>query len=182
MERTFDEKKTVIQRAYSLGFEYEQKYRGCSQCTLAAIQDALDVRNDMLFKAGSGLASGGGLMCDGVCGGYSGGVMMMSTFFGRRRERFDDDREEKYCAFRMAKALQEKFAREYGSIICKEIHIKLFNRTFDLWDANEKAAFEQAGAHADKCTSVVANASAWATELILEELSKRGLAVSDLQK
>ena len=44
--------------------------------------------------------------------------------------------------------------------------------TFDLWDTDEKTAFEQAGAHADKCTSVVANASAWVTELILEELSK----------
>jgi C_GCAxxG_C_C family probable redox protein len=170
----------IIHRAYSLGFDYEKKYRGCSQCTIAAIQDALNVRNDNLFKVASGLVGGGGLSCDGVCGGYSGAVMMMSAFFGRR-EKFDGDREEKYCAFHMAKALQEKYVQEDGSLLCKDIHLKLFGRTFDLWDEKEKVEFEKAGAHSEKCPSVVANASNWATKLILEELSKRELTLKDFE-
>ena len=33
----------------------------------------------------------------------------------------------------------------------------------------EKEKFEEAGAHEDKCTSVVAKASQWTAELLLEE-------------
>lgn len=169
------QKENIIEHAFSLGLEYEKKITGCCQCTIAAIQDALEVRNDAVFKAGSGLTAGGGLSCDGSCGGYTGGIMVMSSIFGRQREKWDDDIEEKDCAHNMAKALMEKFNREYGSTICKGIHGKIFGRTFDLWDAQEKQAFEKAGAHVDKCTTVVGTAAAWATELILEELSKRGM-------
>ena len=44
-------KASLVKKAYSLGFAYEKKYRGCSQCTLAAIQDTLGIRNDFVFKA-----------------------------------------------------------------------------------------------------------------------------------
>ena len=29
-------------KAYTLGKEYEKTYRGCSQCVIAALQDALE--------------------------------------------------------------------------------------------------------------------------------------------
>ncbi|RLB29772.1 MAG: hypothetical protein DRG87_06445, partial [Deltaproteobacteria bacterium] len=67
----------LLDRAYQLGFEYEKTYRGCSQCAIAAIQDTLDIRDDSVFKAGTGLAGGGGLTGIGVCGGYVGGVMVV---------------------------------------------------------------------------------------------------------
>jgi C_GCAxxG_C_C family probable redox protein len=176
------EHQAIVQRALSLGIEYERTIRGCCQCSIAAIQDALDIRNDAVFKAGSGLTAGGGVSCEGSCGGYTGGVMVMSSVFGRRREKWDDDREEKDCAHNMAKFLLERFNREYGSNICKEIHRSIFGRGFDLRDARERDDFERRGAHAEKCTSVVGRAAAWATELILEEMSGRGMCLSDLQK
>ncbi len=175
------QKEELIKKAYDLGFEYEKNYRGCSQCAIAAIQDALNVRNDWVFKSGSGLATGLGLLGDGVCGGYSGGVMVMSTFFGRIRDKFDGDREEKYCSFGMAVKLHDKFMEEFGTITCKEIHKLLFGRYFDLWNPDEKQEFENMGAHKDKCTTVVAKASAWATELILEELENRGLSLDNFK-
>jgi C_GCAxxG_C_C family probable redox protein len=175
------QKEDIIQRAFSLGLEYEKKITCCCQCTIAAIQDALDVRNDAVFKAGSGLTAGGGLSCEGSCGGYTGGVMVMSSIFGRRRELWDDDREERDCSHKMAEALMEKFNREYGSSICKDIQEKIFGRTFDLWDAREKEAFEKAGAHVDKCTTAVGKAAAWATEIVLEELSSRGMDLKMLR-
>ena len=173
--------QAFIEKARRLGFEYERDYRGCSQCSIAAIQDALGVRNDYVFKAGSGLATGGGLLRVGLCGGYSGGVMMMSSFFGRSRELIDGDREEKYCSFNMAVALHDLFVGSYGSVICREIHECLFGRSYDLWNKEERQAFEDAGAHRDKCTGVVADASGWATKLILEEIEKRGLKLADFE-
>ena len=167
------------ERAYELGFSYEKEYRGCSQCTIAAVQDTLDVRNDFVFKSASGLATGGGLLRVGLCGGYSGGVMVMSSFFGRSRDNIDNDRENKYCSFHMAVALHDLFNKAYGSVICREIHESIFGRSFDLWDDEERKAFEEAGAHKDKCTSVVADASKWSARLILEEIEKRGMALDD---
>lgn len=170
----------LIEKAREYGFEYEKTYRGCAQCTIAAVQDSLGVRNDSVFKAASGLAGGGGLLRTGICGGYSGGIMVMSSIFGRSRERFDDDREERNCSFRMAAALHDRFIEKYGSVICFEMHQKIFGRSFDLWDKKEREEFEKAGAHVDKCTTVVADASGWAVELIIDELKKRSLTVDDL--
>jgi len=181
MKSTIEHKAKIIERALSLGFEYEKAITGCCQCTIAAIQDALHIKDDAVFKAGSGLTAGGGDSCEGSCGGYTGGIMVMSSVFGRRREKWDDDKAEKDCAHRMARALLDKFNQEYGGNLCKTIHRNVFGREFDLRDASDREAFEKLGAHVDKCTSVVGRAAAWATELILEELCNRGMSLKDLQ-
>jgi C_GCAxxG_C_C family probable redox protein len=182
VNNTSEHKTNIIQRALSLGFEYEKTITGCCQCTIAAIQDSMDIQNDAVFKAGSGLTAGGGVSCEGSCGGYIGGVMVMSSVFGRRRKKWDDDKDEKDCAHNMARALLNKFNQEYGSNICKTIHHSIFGREFDLRDASDREAFDKLGAHVDKCTSVVGKAAAWATELILDELSNRGISLNDLRK
>ncbi len=175
------DKYLLIRRAYELGFDYERNYHGCCQSTIAGIQDALGIRNDFVFKAGGGLAAGGGLLRDGICGGYSGGIMVMSTFFARVREKFNNDREENYCSYQMACELHDKFINEYSTVICKDIHYKIFGRSFDFWNPEEKRLLEEAGAHKDKCTSVVANGSSWATEIILNEIEKRSLELKDFK-
>ena len=71
MQEQFNDKRYFMNKAHKLGFEYEKQYRGCSQCTVAAIQDAFGIRNDFIFQAASGLGAGGGLLGDGMCGGYS---------------------------------------------------------------------------------------------------------------
>ena len=176
-----EDRSTLIKRALMLGDTYEQKITGCCQCTIAAIQDALAIRNDGVFKAGSGLTAGGGLSCRGSCGGYTGGVMVMSSVFGRCRQKWDDDVEEKDCAHQMAKRLLDRFNREYNSSICEKIHRRIFSRNFKLRDAEDRAAFEEMGAHVDKCNRVVGKAAAWATELILDELEQRGMNLSEIQ-
>jgi hypothetical protein len=174
-----EQHRVLPERAYELGFSYEKTFKGCAQCTIAAVQDTLGVRNDFVFKAASGLSAGGGLLTVGHCGGYAGGILIMSSFFGRSRDHFDGDRENKYCSFNMAVALHNLYQKEYGSVICREIHERIFDRSFDMWDEEDKKAFEEAGAHEDKCTSVVADASKWTTRLILEEIEKRGMSLND---
>ena len=56
-----DLKSELMQKAFQLGFDYEKTYRGCAQCTIAAIQDTLGFREDNVFKSATGLAAGGGL-------------------------------------------------------------------------------------------------------------------------
>ena len=44
----------------------------------------------------------------------------------------------------------------------------------DILGVQNESVFKAGSGMADKCTSVVANASAWTTEIILDELEKRG--------
>jgi C_GCAxxG_C_C family probable redox protein len=174
------DKTAMIEKAYELGFSYEQNYRGCAQCTVAAVQEALGKPNPVLFRAASGLSAGGGLTCQGSCGGFAGGIMVMSSFFGRRQEKFNNDDDYKNCAFRMAQELQALFTETYGSVICGTIHKAILGRTYNLQDLADKKQFNRDGAHTDKCTKVVATTAAWTTALILHEAEKRGLEIAAL--
>jgi C_GCAxxG_C_C family probable redox protein len=160
------------QAAYRLGVKYERDYHGCGQCTLAAVLDTLGRREDTLFQAASAVAGGIGLCGDGACGGYLGGVLVMGLYTGRRRDHFDGDRERKDRTVAMAQRLHERFVMTYGSVNCHDIHQRLFGRSFDLTNPDERVAFEAAGAHTDKCPLVVGQAARWTVEILCEELGE----------
>lgn len=51
-----------MKAAYEKGYYYEKAYRGCAQCTLAALADVLGNRNDHLFRQANILAAGMGVL------------------------------------------------------------------------------------------------------------------------
>jgi C_GCAxxG_C_C family probable redox protein len=175
-------KERMIKKAEGLGFSYERDYKGCAQCTIMAVSEVLGINNPLLIKAASGLAGGGGKMCDGDCGGYSGGIMMMSSIFGRREDMMDKDDPEKNVSNVMAQKLREVFISRYGSVICGEIHNRIFGRTYNMNDEADIQEFEKDGAHTDKCTSVVGNAAGAVTELILDEADRRKMSIEELRE
>jgi C_GCAxxG_C_C family probable redox protein len=150
------------------GWKYEQDYGGCSQCVIAALQDAFGIQNDAVFKAATGLAAGGGGYTDGSCGAYAGALMMLGLLRGRARGDFPDAMQMA-GSFALAGRLRERFIREYGSVICRDIQTKIFGRPYYLADPEEFQKFEKAGAHQDHCPGVVGRAARWAAELIIEE-------------
>jgi C_GCAxxG_C_C family probable redox protein len=162
-------KQELLDKAYELGFEYEKVYRGCSQCVIAAIQDTLNIRDDSVFKAGTGLAGGGGLTGIGVCGGYVGSVMVLSQVVGRERSNFEDPEGIRYKTFGLTRKFLGDYTRELGSIICRDIQLIRFGRPYYIADPNDYEKFEAAGAHVDKCPDVVGKAAQLAVELILDE-------------
>lgn len=174
----------LAERAYGLGFRYEHEYRGCAQCTIAAVQDTLGIKANGIYKAASGLAGGIGGCTDGVCGGYSGAVMMLGLLFGRTRGEQGSEKghaAKDYTSL-MAGALHDQFVKRFGSVTCKDIHGTLLGRPYDLRDDHDRVAFHEAGAHddADKCCDVVGTAAKWAVTAILDELKSRGLFVEDI--
>jgi C_GCAxxG_C_C family probable redox protein len=162
-------KKELLEKAYQLGFEYEKVYRGCSQCAIAAIQDTLDIRDESVFKAGTGLAAGGGLTGIGACGGYVGGVMVISQLLGRERSNFEDPEKVRFKSFALARKFLDEYIHELGSIICRDIQTIRFGRPYYIADLEDFEKFEEAGGHVDKCTDVVGKATQLAVKLILEE-------------
>jgi hypothetical protein len=62
------------------------------------------------------MAGGVGIHCDGVCGGYAGGVMVLSQLFGRERQNFVDT-DALMLSFELASNLHEKYMEEFGTVI-----------------------------------------------------------------
>lgn len=159
----------LVQKAYRLGYEYEQVYRGCSQCVLAAIYDALGVQNDPVFKAATGLAGGGGLTGDTGCGAYSGAILALGSFMGRERSDFKDEKGLRFRSHAMARKLHTRFIQEFGSAVCRDIQSRLMGRPFYLADSDDFRKFDEAGGHSEKCPQVVGKAAQWAVEILAEE-------------
>jgi C_GCAxxG_C_C family probable redox protein len=155
-----------LKQAYDLGFYYEKEYKGCCQCCIAALQDILCMQNDAVFKAGTALSGGGCATGTGACGGLTGGIMIISSKFGRERNNFKDPEGIRYKTRELALKLHNKFIEAYGTNICAEIQKKLFGRHYNFLDPAEFEAFEKAGGHVDKCTSVIGNATRWTVEII----------------
>ncbi len=159
----------LAKKAYDLGFRYEKEFRGCGQCFIAAVYDALDLPYDALFKSLSGLAGGVGMVNDGNCGAYIGGALVLSSLVGRERDDFKDEIGKRFEAYRLARKLRDRFIEKYGTVTCGNIHQEIFGREFNLLDVEQMAAFDEMGGHADKCPEVVGQAAAWVIEIMNEE-------------
>jgi mannitol-1-phosphate 5-dehydrogenase len=160
--------KEKIEQAERLGFEYEKVYHGCGQCALAAITDTLDIFDEGAFNAATGLSGGLGLVGDSTCGALLGGVLALGLVFPRQRENFCGGRENKYINFDLTQQLIERYRAHFGSLRCHDIHARILGRPFDLTSKAEREAFEEAGAHNDKCTTTVALAARWTLEVLAE--------------
>lgn len=172
---TNEDKVFWMRKGYELGYRYERDYKGCAQCTLAAVLDLLNREEPTLFRAANGFAAGMSLYGDGVCGGYSGGVLALGLFAGRVRENFDSDRAEKDKCYALTKRLHDRFIETYGTVTCGDVHKEIFGRSFCLRVLEDKPAFEEAGAHnQDKCPAVVGSAAAWVAEILVDEEILKG--------
>lgn len=165
-----DEKVELMKEAYRQGDRYEKVFRGCAQCAMAAVSDVSGKEDLVMFRAANGLAAGMGLLGDGACGGYSGGILSLGLFAGRRKEFFDGDKQEKDLCTKLVKKLHDQFIATYGSVICHDIHREIFGRAFHITQQADKEAFELAGAHTlDKCAAVVGTSAAWVVEILYDE-------------
>lgn len=165
MNLSDSEKKELIEKAYNLAYEYEQKYGNCPQCTIAAIQDVFGIIDDNLFKASYGLAAGTGLTSKGNCGGLCGAVMIISALKGRERSNFHGGRNAK--CYELSRGVIEKFEEKYGGILCHQVQKCIMGKSYDLSKPEEFRAFEEAGGHKDKCPGVVGTAARYIAEMIV---------------
>lgn len=157
---------TEPKRAYDLGHEYERKYGNCAQCVFAALSDFLGLEDaEAVFKAATALSGGTAGMGDGNCGAYSGGILVLGLLYGHERKEFTNRKKTKHASG-LARRLHSKFIQEYGGVRCHDVQRKVFGRAFNLQNTTDYQAFEEAGAHTDKCPSVVGKAALWTAEII----------------
>jgi len=136
----------MIEEAYHLGYDYEKRYGGCAQCTVAALQDALPfVPADVgLFRGASCLD--GGATPKGLqnCGAFTGAGMVIGYLCGRTRDEifFGD----KGLSHELIRQVYRRFEERYGSVLCKDVRAKA----------------------KEDCPAVVGNAAKWTAEVLLE--------------
>ena len=170
MDKTH-KKEILLEEVYKLAFKYEQEYHCCSQCIVAALQEIFLIKSDEVFSTSFALGGGFANTSEGTCGALAGGAMIISYFYGRRREEFFNGIPNKK-ANDLTKKLYDRFVQEYGSCLCKDIQKKIFGRSFNFWNKKEKELFETSGGHIDKCPAVVAKAAQWTFKIIEEEINK----------
>ena len=183
------DKKDALKKAYELGAEYEARATNCCQSTIAAIQDAIGCRNNDVFRAGSPFAGGLGFCHRGICGALTGATMVIGQLYGRSRDEFDidskreiDDKDFNYVTatkgWELAYELYELFLIHYESPICFDVSKKVIGRSeVEFFLRPDSPARSKIGSNIRKisphskegCGSVVANASKWATEIILRQ-------------
>ena len=161
---------SLIKKAYASGFDYEQKYGGCAQCTIAACYDAIGKKMDDLFQTATVLSGGCAVRTDGSCGSYSGAAIMIGSYIGRSFDGMLDgsDGARYDMANRLGQRLHKKYVDTYGGVTCADVQKAVFGESFRLYDQEDLKAFKAAGAHEEKCPSVVAAASAWVMEILLD--------------
>lgn len=164
------EKVSAMKKAYHLGFMSEKKYKGCAQCTLDAFFRLTGHTNEMLFQSASGFSGGMAISGDGVCGGYSGGLMYMGSLVGRRWQQMIDngDKEAQYMSYTMSQRLRDCFLETYGSVTCGDVHEQIFGKSYCLRTKAVRNEFEAVGAHTNKCTNVVGTACAYIAEILFD--------------
>ena len=161
----------LLDQVYQRAFRYEAERGSCPQCVLAALKETLDVGDENTFTASHALAGGSSLSSKGTCGALAGGMLALSSLVGRTYPEFSEGKKNRRV-FKYTDLLYQRFIEEYGSPLCCDVQTKLFGRSYILRDKKEYEAFEQAGAHVDKCPSVAGNVARWTAEIILEHLKK----------
>jgi hypothetical protein len=132
-------REEVVDLAYNLGLKYIEAAI-CPQATFAALQDVFQFRDDTVFKSLTGYMGGGGDTCEGACGGVIGGIAAIGYLFGRSRTEFDYKISDLSLRV-LVKRVYDQFKEEFGGILCKDVHMKMFGRTFNIFDKDEEKLF-----------------------------------------
>ena len=169
-------REELLDKAYAQGAAYESISGSCSQSTVAALYEFLEIE-DAVVRAANSSCGGQAITVTGTCGGVIGGTMVIDYFLGRPVEAMSTEPSKKPDRVMLRNAIQvgrllcDRFVQEYGSILCPAIQTKLFGRTYYLPDPDEFQKFLKAGGHSDptKCMHIVGNASKWTMEILLDK-------------
>jgi len=157
-----EEKQALAEQAYQKALQYELDYGCCPQCVLATIQETVGIIDDGTIKASHGLSGGGGLLGHGTCGALTGGLVALSAKFGRDRDKLDKGRF--INNFKKGKELAERFRAEFGGVTCEELQQKFTGRTYDMWQADQYKAFDDA--RGKQCAHATGMVTKWVIEML----------------
>ena len=162
----------LLNMVHGLAANYVKYSGSCSQSLVSAIHRLIEI-DDVVVRVATSSSGGQLRQVMGTCGALIGGTMVLDYFFGRPammmayKKDTPSNVEQHIDAIQAATPLFYKFIREYGTILCPQIQMKLFGRHYYFIDEDEMEKFEIAGGHEDKCPNVVGKAARWTMEILL---------------
>jgi C_GCAxxG_C_C family probable redox protein len=151
------EKAALAEEAAAKARRYEVEYGSCPQCVLLAIQETVGGVDDATIKAVHGLAGGGALSGEGLCGALVGGLVAVSLRRGRARSELARGRF--MANYQQGRELMDAFRAELGGVTCQDLQRVFGGRTYDLWQTEEYQAFREA--RGDGCADATAWVARW---------------------
>jgi hypothetical protein len=170
------------QQAGDLAFHYNSSHVHCSQSTLLALMTTYGEKDNLLFRAAGSLAGGGGLQGDSGCGAFAAACLFMGLRIGFNLEDIETDKPPLKnggdLINKLVRELHVRFTDAYGSIVCSQIHRKLFGRPFYLYDESDHSKLHELSLSQKdnpdfrRCRHVCRDAASWTVE-ILESYTER---------
>ena len=174
--------KEKLQTAGDLAFYYNSNHVHCSQATMLALMDTYGIKNNELFRMAGTLAGGGGMQGDSGCGAYTAASLFLGLYFGFNLEDVENENpplsNKGNFVNDLINELHNKFIERYGSVVCNQVHRKLFGRPFFLYDESEHDKLHDVSAANEgnpdflRCRHVCRDNANWAVE-ILEKYRKK---------
>ena len=161
-------KEELLDKIEKVAQSYESNYHGCSRCVLLALQEHLDLGDDLTFQASTPFA-GGVAMKGETCGALLGGLLAVGLATASKNI---EDESALFGSLAASFRFYRRFEKEMGATLCRDIQKAKLGRYFNIADPNEYKEFKKAGGYVE-CSKVVGKASRLAAEFILE-LRERG--------
>ena len=170
----------IINRVRSKALNND-RYSGCSQAVLGALQEEFGIGDLESFKSATVLA--GGVADRGeTCGALIGALMALGLVIGRQKmeDEFTFSNALDACQD-LVESFKEGLQRHFGferkleNTLCKDIQERIYGRFFrerdekGLRDAEEEQAFLDAGGHTEKgCLTTCAIAAEVTAQKLLK--------------
>lgn len=140
----------------------------CSRSVLLGLQTFCDDISEEMITASLSLAGGTGI-ASGSCGAYCAGLLGIGLTHVHPLDDELDNPSLKPESMMKCMEYRDRFMAEMGTIMCPEIHEKIFGRVFLFTDPVQNEEFLNTEGHQEKCAEVVAVATRIAAEMMLEK-------------
>jgi len=110
----------------------------CSQSVLAAFCNEFGLHDEAALRLACAFGGGMGRMAK-TCGAVTGAFMVIGLKYGQRAS---DDKAAKEKTYTIVREFADLFAKEYGSLECRELLNCDINTPQGLKTANEKDLFK----------------------------------------
>jgi hypothetical protein len=139
----------------------------CSRSVLIGLKTIMDIPDEMI-NASFSLCGGNGA-ASGSCGAYCCGLLGVGLKYNAPLEEELKNPDLQGVGAAKFVEYRDRFIGEMGTVLCPEIHKKLFGRSYIFTDPAQQQAFMTLEGHHIKCADPVGVAARIAAEMILAD-------------
>jgi C_GCAxxG_C_C family probable redox protein len=162
------DKQQKIDRAVEAAKAAQIRDDICARSVLVGLKEIYDDIPEEMITAALSLAGGTG-GASASCGAYCCGLLAVGLKYNAPlAEELQNPAVKQRGAAKFSE-YRDRFMKEMGTVMCPEIHKKLFGRSYTLYDPVEHEEFLTMPGHQVKCAEAVGMAARIAAEMILAD-------------